>query len=397
MSNPRLATMLRTTTFISFLAACGESEEESGYSFPIGNVKERIVITPPPVTFTDLSDPNSYFTEFTPDGTIIHLEPDGSGNYPDLMTAVEVSEAGITINLAPGTYQLDRHLDVTRSLRLVGAGLEETRIVSLAPEYVVQFNGDRTFAAEGISFQHQGFLTDDGLFPKGGTVFSAKGGTVLISECEFTAGVERQGYGEDRIGIRLQGNTEALIQSSVMSGNDIGISVEDQALVTLEANLCFNNLVDGIIYSDKSRGVVRGNICSGNNNDGIALSGRSRTTLEENICTGNGGDGINYWGESGGMARRNVCSGNGVGISVHSSAQVNLEENILTENSWSGVIYSGESIGLVRGNDCSKNEEDGIIVLKSAQPTLAENICGENGMYGIFIASESPVVARDNE
>ena len=106
--------VLLCAVLIVCLTACGEETE------PIPDISEEL----PP--FTDFTDPSPYLTEFTPDGPTIHLVADGSGDYRGLASALEAAEAGRTIYLAEGTYELDQPLEIERSIRLVGTGMEET-------------------------------------------------------------------------------------------------------------------------------------------------------------------------------------------------------------------------------------------------------------------------------
>jgi parallel beta-helix repeat protein len=123
--------------------------------------------------------------------------------------------------------------------------MDQTKIVSEAPEYVVRFSGEGLFAAEDITFHHQGTAAAD--------VVVVRGGEIAFARCRFTRAVH---VGEgDRAGLRLQGSTIGVVRDCEAVENDsIGIFIEDRAKPTLEENLCTDNEVFGIAYDRYLRG-----------------------------------------------------------------------------------------------------------------------------------------------
>jgi parallel beta-helix repeat protein len=364
--------------FVSVLGACSASVE-------LPSIEEL-----PPVTFTDFTDPSPYLSVFAVDGPTIYVATDGSGDYRDLASAVEAAEAGTTIYLDDGIFKLNSPLDIEYSLRLIGRGMEKTKIVSSAPEYVIQFTGNGTFAAEGIGFQHWGKETAD--------VLVIRDGKIVISNCLFAgAQWDLQDYGSiDSIGagIRLMGDTEGLIQSSIVSANDSGIGLAEQAQPSLEGNICLENET-GIYYTGKSGGIARGNEIS-MSFFGIHLYDQVHPTLEQNIISENN-YGIAYRDESRGDAKGNKCFSNEFGIHITDSAEPILEENIITENDRGIRYYSFPDIagGLAIRNNCSDNRI-GIEVGGDAQPVLEENTV-TNNETGIEYWFNSGGIARLNE
>jgi len=261
----------------------------------------------------------------TPTSVPIRLEADGSGDYPSLEEAVQNAPEGATIALGPGTYRLQGPLSIVRPVRLVGVGMAETEIVSDAGGHVVRFEGEGTFAAEGITFRYDGEEAAD--------VVVATGGEVVFVRCRFTGAVGGAA-GELRAGLRLQGDAGGLVRECAAVENDnTGILVDDQAWPTLEENVCSDNVGVGVAYVDQAGGVARWNECRGNGLGGILAAGLAQPTLEENVCNDNGNAGIAYFEGASGTARQNECGSNGrYGIYVTWTAAPDLLDNNCYDN-----------------------------------------------------------------
>jgi parallel beta-helix repeat protein len=303
----------------------------------------------------------------TPTPVPIRLEADGSGDYPSLEEAVQHVPEETTIVLGPGTYRLAEPLDIRKPLRLVGAGMDQTEIVSEAEGYVVGFSGDGLFATEDITFRHQGTAA--------ASVVIVAGGEIAFARCRFTGAVQEEK--EDRAGLWLQGNTTGVVRECEAVENDnVGIYVGEQAQPTLEGNVCTDNEVVGIGYVGNSGGVARQNECSGNRG-GIYVTEQAQPTLEGNVSTDNETAGIGYVGDSGGVARQNECVGSLSGIHVGEQAQPTLEGNVCTDNEQAGIAYWDNADGVARQNECSGNWI-GIYLAETVNPDLVDNDCHDN-------------------
>ncbi len=367
--------------------------------------------------------------------TTLHLKADGSGDYATLEEAVQYASPGDTITLEHGVYRLTESLDIHQSLHLVGEGAEQTEIVSAGEGYVVGIDGTGSFVAKDITFRHEGGAEAD--------VVIARGGNVTFTRCHFTGAVYVEGEGRKGVGLRLQGNTTGVVQDCIAVENaTMGILVEEQSQPTLERNVCTNNTLVGIAYSNDAGGAARQNRCSGNlmgiyvdnraqptleenvcadneksgiayrgnasglarqnessrnGQEGIYVGEQARPTLEGNVCTNNAEAGITYWDNAGGVARQNKCQENRRGIYVDELASPTLEENICTDNENSGITFAGAASGVARHNECSRNGLAGIYADGQARPTLESNVCTDNGRVGIDYRQDAGGIARQNE
>jgi parallel beta-helix repeat protein len=202
---------------------------------------------------------------------------DGSGDYATL-EAVAAAAPRATITLGPGIYRLIHGLEIDTTLTFVGAGMDETEIVSGAPDHVIRFTGSGSFGAEGITFRHDGETTAD--------VVVIEEGTGYFSSCRFTGAIYEEGEG-NRAGLRFRGSSWGTVEGSVVSGNDnTGILVENQAQPELRRTICSDNGSVGIGYMDLVKGVASENECTGNA-IGITIGGSSTVELGENFCRDN--------------------------------------------------------------------------------------------------------------
>jgi parallel beta-helix repeat protein len=252
----------------------------------------------------------------------IYVEAGGGGDYTMLEEAVAAAASRATITLGPGTYRLLRGLEIDTSLTLIGAGIDETEIVSGVPGHVIRFTGSGSFQAEGITFRHDGSEPAD--------VVVIEEGTGRFSSCRFTGALYEEGKG-NRAGIRFRGRSRGVVENSVASGNNnTGILVENQAQPELRGNICSDNGQVGIGYMDLARGLVSENECTGNV-IGIALAVESEPTLERNKSNDND-YGIAYLDNAGGESYDNECMRNKIGITVGGSSTVRLGENDCRDN-----------------------------------------------------------------
>jgi parallel beta-helix repeat protein len=269
--------------------------------------------TPPPATEVPTVEPPR---------DEIHVAVDGSGDYATLEEAVAAAVPRATITLGPGEYRLIWGLEIKNALTLVGAGMDETTIVSGSPDYVIRFAGTATFAAEGIAFRHDGSQVAD--------VVVIEDGTGRFSRCSFSGATYVEGEG-NRAGLRFSGSSRGSVEDSLVFGNsNTGILLEEQARPELRRNSVRDNTVVGIGYKDLARGVASENTCTGHG-IGIAVSVEARPTVEMNTCNDND-YGIAYLENGGGECRGNECRRNKIGIVVGPSSTVELVDNDCREN-----------------------------------------------------------------
>jgi parallel beta-helix repeat protein len=333
----------------------------------------------------------------------VELYPDGSGDYATLPEAIAAVSPGAVIHLAAGTFDLTAPLTIDKPLQLIGAGMNETEIVSGATPQLLLVRADGLFVAEGLSFRHDGQEWAD-------TVQIVRG-EVAITRCRFagargsqlliagsTVGTVTDSVAESGVwgvGFTIQDQSRPTLVNNTTSGNGYGIRVRQQAEPILEHNSCLDNDLDGIKYDGESAGVARGNECVGNRS-GIVVTENAHPALEDNRLNENKESCIGYFDSAAGTAQRNECTGNFGGIGVADQAAPTLQENTLDRNLTAGIAYFTNAGGVARSNSCSGNGIHGISVFGQAAPVLEDNDCSGNGEAGIHYADSSAGSASNN-
>jgi len=274
---------------------------------------------------------------------------------------------GGTIRLGEGVFELEKPLEITKSMSLVGAGMDRTRVVCKGEGFVVKFSGPSRFTALGISFEHYG--------DKWANVVEVESGTVQIENCRFRGGKRDEENKRGGAGLWLHGAATGQVKGSHFVRNELhGIKVTDIADPQLEGNTCEGNQQSGIAYFGSAGGTARNNVCQNNGYDGVGVNGQAAPTLEGNTCEGNQASGIVYSADAGGTARKNVCRNNANGgIVLQGQAAPTLEYNTCEGNGDWGIAYFQNAGGTARNNVCRTNKGHQIFVTENAKPVLLHN------------------------
>jgi len=289
-----------------------------------------------------------------------------------LEEVIEEASDGDTIRLEAGEYLLNKCLRVEKTIRLIGAGMDQTNLICEGEGAVVQFEGDGTFAVSDLTFKHRGRRWAD--------VVVAESGEIDIRRCRFTGAVRGKAEGEGGNGLRIGGESSGIVVDCESTDNEFhGICVEDSARLEVKGNICRGNGGNGITCLGSTSGTMRGNKCLKNNLCGIYIGGQARWKVEKNECCENELSGIDYFDRASGEVRDNECQKNGHhGIYTGQQATITLEGNTCRDNRRSGISCSGEIRGTVRNNNCTGNLEYGIYIASIARVHLTGNRCSEN-------------------
>lgn len=367
------------------------------------------------------------------------VAPDGSGEFRTLAEAVDEALPGGIIRLATGEHRVERLLHIEKPLALLGAGMEQSRVIGERIGCIISVHDNPFFVATDVTFEHVGSWPT--------CVAEVSNEEVSLHRCRFTGGsvgedMDQTGNGPEQDddaflehhmahifkqlqggmlvghGLRLLGAVHGTVAACECVKNEqVGIMIEGETQLTLEGNTCRENRI-GIAYFGSAAGVARQNQCTGNTMSGIQITGQAQPVLEGNICQANQA-GIIYGESAGGTARQNRCVDNALsGIMVKHQAQPTLEGNTIQGNKGGGISYFDSAAGLCRQNQCVDNkvngiqtagqscptldgntiegsESSGILVNEEARPTLQGNVCRRNAA-GIFYSNSSSGIARQN-
>jgi serine/threonine-protein kinase len=256
----------------------------------------------------------------------------------DFVRAVETARDGAILELGAGEYRLVQGLEITRSITLIGAGRDKTRIVSDDEIFVLKFDASGTFTARDLSFEHDGSQKAD--------VVVIENGSFEFERCQFSGGIRNP-------------------EQDPTTG-------------------------DGLWVRHKARGRVSQSVLSDNGLHGLELQGSANLTLQGNTFERNKENGLAFFDNTSGVARGNTSRKNGLhGISVAEQASPRLENNIFELNTEVGLRYSGTASGAATGNTVGQNGLSGIVINDSARPSLEGNRLVGNGSYGLYISENA--------
>jgi len=296
---------------------------------------------------------------------------DGSGDYPTIEAAVADVDPGTTIYLGPGIFGLSQTLLVNFSFSLVGSGMD-------GPDSTVVACTDTVVDVYSVSFSAQdiSFVTTGSNAPT--DVMIAGDATIDLQRCGFSGAVRWNDHQGD--GLYLYGTASATVTDCVFTLNDLhGVDVDEDAEVTLENNLMYNNGENGITFFANSFGVVTGNECTENGLSGISVNDDAEVNLENNLCSGNQNNGIRFGDNAYGTIRNNECSDNidFDGIALYDDSSALIENNLCLDNAQAGIYFADFSYGTAVGNECAGNQW-GIYVDATATPTIGVNNLYDN-------------------
>jgi parallel beta-helix repeat protein len=236
----------------------------------------------------------------------VQVSPDGRGDYPNIASAIRGVPAGSVIELQPGTYKLESTLIITKPIRLIGSGMDETYIISIEGD-VAEFNGDGPFIVEDITFRNEGVVSAD--------IVSVNAGEIAFLRCRFIGGMSET-IGISGAGLAIRGKTAGTVRNcQIVQNLGSGVNVSDEAQPLLEGNTISENDT-GIVYFGKSGGTATLNTISQNYRGGILVLQESQPTLRRNKCVANQSFGIGYGGKAAGVAEENECTGSEDGFSI---------------------------------------------------------------------------------
>ena len=324
-----------------------------------------------------------------------------------LESAAREAPAGATLRLKAGEHRLSQPLEIDKPLSLIGEGMKNTRVLCDGEAYVVKLVDEGPFVLHDLSFEHLG--------SRWANVVEVASWEIEIRRCRFTGGVwdEAGKRGGDGLysgivsswiaGIGLVNThkiqTRGLVANCELVQNGLhGIEIgSESAQLTLEANTCQQNKMNGIVYSGSAAATAHQNTCSANGLHGIGVAEQAQPTLEANTCSANGLQGIAVTDQAQPTLKANTCEDNKeCGITYARSATGTARHNTCSANEKAGIAIMGQTQPTIATNTCSANEWGGILVTDQAQPTLEGNTCQENKQFGIFYAGDAAGTAHQN-
>ena len=218
----------------------------------------------------------------------------------NLVQAIDRAADGARLRLAAGKFALTRALEIKKSITLVGAGRELTRITGEAEGFLVYASGGK-LTLEGLTLEHTGRRPADVLVSS----------TTLEVRNVRIAGGLTDPAGDGGNGLVLLGGADATLEGCISEQNAAsGLFLSETARVFSTGSQFIHNGSCGIAFFGHSSGLIRKNICTSNSLHGVVVTDEAQPILEENTFERNKECGVAFLGRSRGRAFDNVANGN---------------------------------------------------------------------------------------
>ena len=313
------------------------------------------------------------------------------GDYKSIQAAIDASQNGDVVVVAPGTYKERVVLKTNVTLKSDG-GDENGKIGLKRAEETVIDGGGENGSGPGVAMA-EGSVLDGFTVTNVGTYDDDSWNRHFKTQGEEQAHepIGQPGTG----GIGVVGVT-CIIRNNIVHHigySGIAIMGEDGKRCSPHVinNFCYRNMGGGIGCMKKSTAIVEENTCFENFYAGIGHDDASPLVVR-NVCYGNVRAGIGISEGSQPLVRENRCFKNrraGIGVRTGSNTRPIIENNDCYENDMAGIGAREESAPIIRGNRCYRNGLAGIGSRTQATPTIIDNECYENRESGIGQMSDA--------
>ncbi|HEC77493.1 MAG TPA: PKD domain-containing protein, partial [Thermoplasmatales archaeon] len=314
---------------------------------------------------------------------ILYVGGSGPNNYTKIQDAIDNASDGDTVFVYNGTYY--ENVIVNKSINLIGEDRNGT---------IVDGGGSKDVI----------FVSAD-----------------WVNICEFMI---RNGYGDDRGGIRLYYSSNNNITNCNICNNNEGIRLWYSSNNNITNCNIYNNTYDGIFVDESSNNnITNCNIYNNtydgigqhfssnnnitncniyNNNCGIILDYSSNNNITNcNIYNNNCGVRVFYCSSNNNITNCNIYNNNDNGIVLYSSSNNIIYSNYFNNTNLGIQIKYYSSCNVVLNNTIYNNTQIGISIIKSNNINISfnnitENGCSPYGLAGISVTDSFNNVIYSN-
>lgn len=321
-------------------------------------------------------------------------------DHKTLQAAIDASQSGDTITVAPGKYPERIRLKPGIILRSAGDDTKGTDGLKRAEATVI--DGGKEGKQPGVAMAEgstlDGFTVtnvgtyDEALWKKH---FDSKGEELGDEE----GSVQAEGTNP---AIGIQGVSCTVTNCIVHHNGDVGIGIlgkeKSKTAPLVTGNLVYRNMGGGIGVAEGAEPIIRGNTCKENLRAGIGCR-KANPIITDNVCFQNIRAGIGCREGSKPVMRGNTCYQNrraGIGIRMEGTAPL-VEANECYENEMAGIGCRDGASPILRNNVCRKNKMAGIGCRDGAKPLIVGNECRENELVGIGVQMKAVAIIQGNK
>ncbi len=321
-------------------------------------------------------------------------------DHKTIQAAIDASQSGDTITVAPGKYQEG---------------------IRLKPGVILRSDGDDARGTDGLKRAEATIIDGGGKEAKLPGVVMAEGSTLdgftitnvgFYDEATWKKHFDSQGeeLGDEEGSVQAEGTTPAISIQGVSCtvthcivhhNGDVGIGIlgkeKTKTAPLITGNLVYRSMGGGIGVAEGAEPIIRGNTCKENLRAGIGCR-KANPIITHNVCFQNIRAGIGCREGSKPVMRGNKCYQNrraGIGIRMEGTAPV-VEGNECYENEMAGIGCRDGASPIIRNNICRKNKMAGI-GCDGANPLIVGNECRENEMAGIGMRGKGAATIQGNK
>jgi hypothetical protein len=322
-------------------------------------------------------------------------------DHQTIQAAIDASESGDTITVAPGRY-LDR--------------------ICLKSGIILRSDGNDTKGTDGLKRAEATIIDGGGKLGKQPGVAMAEGSTLdgftisnvgVYDEATWKKHFDSHGeeLGDEEGSVQAEGTSPAIsihgescnVSNCIVHHNgDVGIGIlgkeNTKTAPLITDNFVYRNMGGGIGVAEGAEPIIRSNLCKENLRAGIGCR-KANPIITDNVCFQNIRAGIGCREGSKPVMRGNKCYRNrraGIGIRMEGTAPV-VEANECYENDMAGIGCRDGASPILRNNVCRKNKMAGIGCRDGAQPLIVGNECRENELVGIGVQERATAIIQGNK
>lgn len=322
-------------------------------------------------------------------------------DHKTLQAAIDASQSGDTITVAPGKYQ---------------------ERIRLKPGIVLRSAGDDTKGTDGLKRAEATVIDGGGKGGKQPGVVMAEGSTLdgftitnvgVYDEALWKKHFDSKGeeLGDEEGSVQAEGTTPAIsvqgvsctvTRCIVYHNGDVGIGIlgggKTKTAPLVTDNLVYRNMGGGIGVAEGAEPILRGNTCKENLRAGIGCR-KANPVITDNVCAHNVRAGIGCREGAKPVIRGNKCYRNrraGIGIRMEGTAPV-VEGNECYENDMAGIGCRDGASPVLRNNVCRKNKMAGIGCRDGAKSLIVGNECRDNEQAGIGVQGKAVALIQGNK
>jgi len=227
-------------------------------------------------------------------------------------------------------------------------------------------------------------------------------GLYLLGISDYVVSNNEANYNEYE-GMRVFADSNTTVIANECGYTNIGPGIIASGSITLENNLCIQNLQYGIYIGSTGSCIIRNNTCNEGRSEmgspttyGIYLAGGDSNIMVNNTCLDNTGPGIYLQGFASSVVADNVCFDNdGAGIWARSLSESAISNNNCSSNAYGIYLESSVNCSMVN-NICNDNDLNGISLDMSDSNNVTENSCFSNFQAGIHLSNSDSNDIADN-